>query len=155
MRIAFDLDDTLIPALHDFPTEQPPRRLLARLLTRVRLRQGATELLRTLIDLHHEIWVYTTSHRTAAHIRRAFSIPGVRLSGVVNGADHARQVLPYRSCSKYPPAFGIDVLVDDLPGVVAEGEQHGFVVIHVEPNDLHWTEHVLTIVRRMHAERDA
>ena len=40
--------------------------------------------------------------------------------------------------SKYPPAFGIDWLVDDSIGVKEEGLQYGFSVIHVRPDDGRW-----------------
>ncbi len=44
-----------------------------------------------------------------------------------------------RGVSKYPPAFGIDLLVDDSPGVAIEGQRHGFAVLVVEPTDSEWT----------------
>ena len=46
-------------------------------------------------------------------------------------------------CSKYPPAFGIDVLVDDSQGAVLEGKRYGFQVIQVSPQDEQWVENVL------------
>jgi hypothetical protein len=141
MRIAFDLDDTLLPAMHGFATERPVRRLLSRLLVRTRLRLGATRMLKALLDRGHEIWIYTTSCRSRFHIRCLFDIPGVRISGIVTG-DSPAPAGP--CCSKYPPGFGIDVLVDDSPGVRMEGEEHGFCVIHLDPNDENWVAKVLS-----------
>jgi len=133
MRIAFDLDDTLIPSVHTFATEQPPRRLLGWMFCRIPLRLGTTRLLRTLTNQGHDLWIYTTSLRSRFLIRQLFNIPGVRIGGVINGDDHATQGTI--RCSKYPPVFGMDVLVDDLPGVVVEGKRHGFHVIQVGPGE--------------------
>jgi len=76
---------------------------------------------------------------------------GVRLGGVVNRerhvaalSDHSPQV---QSVSKFPPAFSIDLLIDDLPGVALEGQRHGFDVLVVDPNDADWTEQVGTAVK--------
>ena len=41
-------------------------------------------------------------------------------------------------CSKYPPAFGIDLLIDDAEGVSIEGERFGFRVFRISGNDLSW-----------------
>lgn len=49
-------------------------------------------------------------------------------------------------CSKYPPAFGIDMLVDDSPGVVLEGQRYGFRVIQISPEDEQWVKKVLAEV---------
>ncbi len=144
MRIAFDLDDTLIPSVHTFPTELPPRRLLSRLLCRIPVRLGATRLLRALTIRKHDIWIYTTSLRSCFSIRQLMNISGVNVGGVINGDLHARQCT--NGCSKYPPAFGIDALVDDLAGVVLEGEHYGFRVIQVSPDDEQWVEKVLAEV---------
>jgi hypothetical protein len=141
MRITFDLDDTLIPSVRTFPTERPPRRLLGRLFCQIPVRLGTTRLLRTLTNQGHDLWIYTTSLRGRLLIRQLLNISGVRIGGVINGDNHAKQVT--NGCSKYPPAFGIDVLVDDSPGVVLEGHRYGFRVIQVNPDDEQWAEKVL------------
>ena len=46
-------------------------------------------------------------------------------------------------CSKSPPAFGIDLLIDDSPGVEREGRTHGFSVIIVSPDNPDWAEKLL------------
>jgi hypothetical protein len=73
---------------------------------------------------------------------------GARLGGIVT-ADHVAHARRLRGegggpryCSKYPPAFGIDVLVDDLEGVRMEGEQFGFCVVRVAPDDEKWVNKV-------------
>lgn len=77
--------------------------------------------------------MYTTSYRSAWHIRRLFWLHGIRLDGVVNQLRNNREVQAH--CTRYPPTFGIDLLIDDSEGVRIEGKQHGFRVLVVKPED--------------------
>jgi phosphoserine phosphatase len=65
MRLAFDLDNTLIRCGSDFPLEKPQRRILARLLSNEQLRHGIKELTDFCRQCGWEVWVYTTSYRGA------------------------------------------------------------------------------------------
>ena len=140
MRIAFDLDNTLIRCGHDFPLATPQRRIWARLLSNEQLRYGIKELTDYCCQRNWEVWVYTTSYRSAWRIRRLFWLHGIRLDGVVNQQRHDREVKA--RCTKYPSSFGIDLLVDDSEGVRIEGERHGFRVLVIRPEDERWTEKV-------------
>lgn len=146
MRIAFDLDDTLIPVIQDtFPVEKP-RSWWGRLLAPELIRTGAAELMRTLRRNQCELWVYTTSMRSPRHIRQIFFSYGIRLGGVVNYQKHWQWLVSQTSfphCSKYPPAFGIDLLIDDSEGVRMEGEQFHFSVLHLHPATEDWVSVVL------------
>ena len=140
MRLAFDLDNTLIRCGHDFPLATPQRRIIARLLSDEQLRQGIKDLTDQCRQRGWEIWVYTTSYRSAWHIRRLFWLHGIRLDGVVNQQRHDRELRA--RCTKHPPSFGIDLLMDDSEGVRIEGERHGFRVLVVAPDDAQWAEKV-------------
>jgi hypothetical protein len=148
MRIAFDLDDTLIPCEFSFPLERPPR--LARLLGVEPLRLGAASLLRRLRQAGCSVWVYTTSLRAPLSVRVQFAAYGVWLGGVVNQDGHVRRLRRSspgpQEVSKYPPAFGVDLLVDNSEGVLLEGRRHGFRVLHVRPDDESWADAVLRAV---------
>jgi hypothetical protein len=152
MRIAFDLDDTLIPGAFPFPTERPT--LPARLLGGEPLRLGTVGLVRELRRRGCDVWVYTTSLRSPFSVRLLFLCYGLRLGGVVNADTRAHalrlrgQAPGPRHCSKYPPTFAIDLLVDDLEGVRLEGEQFGFRVLRVAPEDDGWAARVLAEVDR-------
>ncbi|UYZ59210.1 hypothetical protein [Hymenobacter latericus] len=150
MRIAFDLDNTLIRGVHAFPLEAPKRRMLARLIGKEQLRQGIAELCAYCRQQGHEVWVYTTSYRSPAYIRRLFWLYGIRLNGVVNQAWHNREARV--QCSKHPPSFGIDLLVDDAPGVRIEGERYGFRVVVIDPKDEQWTARVQATLQTILAE---
>lgn len=147
MRIAFDIDGTLTPlGAGQFPAAALPFPL--RLLWREPLREGAAALMRELQADGHEVWVYTSSLRSPAYLRLWLRCAGIRLAGVVNGDAHAqalrgRVVAP----SKFPPAFGIDVLVDDAAGVAMEGQTHGFRVVLVAPADRAWADKVRAACR--------
>ena len=140
MRIAFDLDNTLIRCGHAFPLSTPQRRLWAKLLGNEQLREGIKGLTDHCRQRGWEVWVYTTSYRSAWHIRRLFWLHGIGLDGVVNQQRHDREV--QARCTKHPPSFGIDLLVDDSEGVRMEGERHGFHVLVVAPEDVQWAEKV-------------
>jgi hypothetical protein len=140
MRISFDIDDTLVCA-RSVPAEQfVPR--WQRWLYPERLRHGTRDLMRELIRRRHQVWIYTTSYRSPRYLRGWFRSLGIRISGVVNqhGHDH---VVGRRGPSKYPPAFGIDLHIDDSEGVAEEGRRHGFHVVVVAPEDVDWTVRVL------------
>lgn len=87
----------------------------------------------------------------AARIRGLFLAHGVRLDGVVEATRHAGAT--DGRASKCPPAFGIDLLVDDAEGVALEGARHGFEVLRVLPDDDAWDERVRDAVRALQASR--
>lgn len=145
MRIAFDIDNTLIPQGRDFPAYiSVPWPL--RVWWREPLRDGAVPLLRDLQRAGHDVWLYTTSGRGESYLRAWFWALGIRLGGVVNWHRHEalRRANHCPNCSKYPPAFQIDLLVDDSDGVALEGRQYGFAVLLVDPADADWTTRVRT-----------
>jgi hypothetical protein len=144
MRVAFDLDNTLIRSEVDFPLALPRYRFLARLLGHEALRAGTVELAEYCRQQGWEVWVYTTSYRSAGYIRRLFWLHGIPLAGVVNQARHDREVT-VRS-TKYPPQFGIDLLLDDSEGVRLEGQRYGFEVLVIDPTDADWTAKVRTVI---------
>src|SRR5262245_27162960 len=151
MRIAFDLDDTLIPSHPDLFAVERPRGLLGRLFAAEHFRHGTGELLGALARHGCDLWVYTTSLRSPRYIRALFRCYGVRLGGAINSETHwawLRRQPPSHHCSKYPPAFGIDLLVDDSAGVWQEGQQFRFNVLRVAPSDGDWAARVLAEVNR-------
>jgi hypothetical protein len=151
MRIAFDLDDTLIPSYPELFAVEPSRGWLGRLFAPEWLRTGTTRLLHALVRHGCEPWVYTTSLRSPWHIRRLFRCYGVRLGGAINQDIHfewLRRQPGHRRCSKYPPAFGIDLLVDDSEGVRMEGEQFRFPVHVVRPDDPAWADNLVAAINR-------
>jgi hypothetical protein len=143
MRISFDIDDTLVCG-SSVPAEQvvPWWR---RWQYTERLRLGTRDLMCELLRRRCELWIYTTSYRSPSYLRGWFRSMGVRISGVVNQDRHER-VVGRHGPSKYPPAFGIDLHIDDSRGVWMEGRQHHFAVVVVSPTDLSWTAQVLEAV---------
>ena len=140
MRISFDIDDTLVCG-SSVPTEDVVPRW-RRWRYRERLRRGTNALMNALLVRRWEIWIYTTSYRSSGYLRGWFKSFGIPIDGVVNQSSHD-QVVGRKGPSKYPPAFGIDLHVDDSDGVRLEGERHGFAVVVVSPEDPDWTSRVL------------
>jgi hypothetical protein len=143
MRVSLDVDDTLVCS-PGIPTEQflPPWR---RLWYNERLRHGTRAILGGLLRRRCQVWIYTTSYRSPRYLRGWFRGLGVTLAGVVNQDRHDR-VVGRQGPSKYPPAFGIDLHVDDSEGVALEGKRHGFDVVVVSPGDPDWVARVLEAV---------
>lgn len=143
VRLSFDVDDTLVcpPTV---PTEQPVPRW-RRWWYAEGLRLGTRSLMGQLLRRRCEIWIYTTSYRSPRYLRGWFRCFGVPVSGVVNQARHDR-IVGRSGPSKLPPAFGIDLHVDDSEGVALEGERYGFSVVVVSPDDPDWTARVLQAV---------
>ncbi|UOQ72097.1 hypothetical protein [Hymenobacter cellulosilyticus] len=145
MRIAFDLDNTLICCGYNFPLE-PKRSVWARLLGGEPLRRGIVELHDFCRAQGWEVWVYTTSYRRPWYIRKLFWFYGLRLDGVVNQARHQREAKA--RCTKHPPSFGIDWLVDDAPGVGIEAERHNFRAVIISPEADDWVRQVKAALLR-------
>lgn len=144
-RIAFDLDNTLIRSGYDFPIEKPKRRFASYFVSYEPLREGITELVKRCEDAGYKPCVYTSSYRSVFYIKRLFWLYKIKLDVIVNQAKHDAHVR-VRS-SKYPPAFGIDVLVDDSPGLAMEGERFLFNTIIVQPEDSNWSDKVLSVIK--------
>src|SRR4051794_26891763 len=147
MRISFDVDDTLVcrpsyapvergwlPAFIQGPFVEP-------------LRFGTRELVRELRRRGCQVWIYTSSCRSPFYIRLWLFLYGICIDGIVNDDIH-RQALRgltfSRLPSKYPPAFGIHLHIDDSEGVEMEGAALGFRVLHIHPADKHWAQMVLS-----------
>lgn len=140
MRIAFDLDNTLIRCGYDFPLEKPEQAMLAKLLGGESLRQGIKEIADYCRQQDWEVWVYTTSYRSVWYIRKLFWLHGIWLDGVINQSRHRREV--QSSCTKHPPSFAIDLLIDDSEGVRIESERYSFRMLVVLPEDDQWVPKV-------------
>ena len=142
MTISFDLDDTLIPGTKRFPTV--PQTWLHQLLGLEKIRVGTADLMKTLQTRGHRVYVYTTSLRSPRSIWWTFFWYGIRLDKAINQATH-EQIMKHtnKSCSKYPPAFSIDVHIDDSPGVGLEGERYNFRTIILSEDQIAWTDFVL------------
>ena len=65
MRLAFDLDNTLIRCGHDFPLATPQQRIWAKFLGNEQLRHEIKDLADSCRQRGWELWVYTTPYRSA------------------------------------------------------------------------------------------
>jgi hypothetical protein len=152
VRISFDLDDTLVPCGRPMATVAPAS--IKRALCSEPLRAGAPKLLRELVAAGHEVGVYTSSDRARARVRLDFWTYGVALGHVVNKTVHdrwwrsldRRRRAELAPCVKFPPAFGIDLLVDDSEAIALRGRVLGFEVVVVDPGDPDWRAKVLQAV---------
>lgn len=151
MRISFDLDDTLIPRSLAFPTEK--QNVFQKLLGVEPLRRGTIKLLRQIRSEGHSICIYTTSLRTPFKIRFAFWTYGIPLDRIINQSTHEKVLKENRNhCSKYPPAFNIDIHVDDSPGVGLEGQRLKFKTLIIREHE-HWVDQILSALKAQQIDR--
>lgn len=146
MKISFDLDDTLIPSqIGDFQVEE--RTMLQRVMGIELLRKDTKKAFQSLKNNGHKVGVYTTSFRSIRKIRTQFYTYGIHLDFVINEMSNRKKLRKIgNTSSKYPPAFGIDLHVDDSLGVKAEGEQYGFEVIILEKGEVYWIDKISSIL---------
>jgi hypothetical protein len=155
MRISFDLDDTLICYGVGVASEPRLPWYFRLFLGDEPLRLGAPALMRRLQSRGWDVCIYTTSQRDPAAVRRWLRWHGVSVLTVINQDVHDSQLRPgprHRTPSKNPAAFRIDLHVDDSDGVRQEGEEHGFRVMIVSPDDPQWVEKVLLAATQIEAE---
>ncbi|XZF15569.1 hypothetical protein ACTHGU_05490 [Chitinophagaceae bacterium MMS25-I14] len=68
---------------------------------------------------------------------------GARPDRIINQQVHEKTLGAHsRLYSKYPPAFDIDVHIDDAAGVAVEGRRHGFETIIINEDEENWTGYV-------------
>lgn len=143
MRISFDVDDTLVC------DSSVPSELLVPWWMRwwypEPIRHGTKALMQQLLTGGHQIWIYTSSDRSGFYLHSWFRSFGVPIYGVVNQQRHLR-VVGRMGPSKYPPAFEIDLHIDNSEGVALEGQRHQFDVLVISPADLNWADRVLEAV---------
>lgn len=150
MIISFDLDETLFVNPRIAETE-PPIPFPYSLIYKEHFRKGATELVNSLRQRGHSIYIYTTSFRTPGYIRGYLKRYKIKVDRIINGKMHRDLVQrdrPQIMPSKYPPHFKIDIHVDDELSVKQNGESYGFNVVLLREDDSSWTEKVLKEVKR-------
>lgn len=143
MRIAFDLDDTLIPTT-EFACGSTAASYPLLFFFQERLRNGSKELLKE-ISKKHELCIYTTSLRKPFYLKCWFRSFGVKLKTVINQDVHNKYIKKNPSFaiySKAPKLFGIDLLIDDLPGVGIECEKQGCDYLIIDPSDELWVQKI-------------
>lgn len=144
MKISFDLDDLIIPGMKRF--EIQPQSLLHKFFRLEKIRKGTPELLKKLKASGHVVGIYTTSYRSVSEIRKTFLLYGVKVDFVINQQKHMRQSF---SASKYPPAFDIDLHIDDSEGVRIESEKFGFRTMIVSEDQEKWAETIIAEIEKI------
>ena len=158
MRVSFDLDEVLFVSPRTHRTEPLPFRLLGRIFPE-RLRLGTPDLIRSLQGMGYEVWVYTSSFRSEAYIRRLFRWYGVRFDGIVNGQRHLREVQGNRKETlpqKLPNRYRISLHVDDEAVICSLGRQYGFSAYQLDAQDDNWKEKIIARaeqIKRLEAEQ--
>lgn len=141
MRISFELEQTLLTVIDEFPTETQDH--IQKVLRFEKLRLGAVELMIEILEKKHEIWIYTNSSRPKNYVYELFLRHGIKISGVINRKKHITTLnIEKRTLAKFPPDFGIDIHIDNAENVRIDGDIFGFRTIIVNPQDKSWTDEI-------------
>lgn len=142
MKISFDLDDTLIPGNYlEFITEN--RNFFQKIFKIESLRKGTKELIKDLKSKENVIGIYTTSFRPKYKIKFQFLTYGIKLDFIINEKENRKELKRRNlNCSKYPPAFDIDIHIDDSKGVELEGQKHNFETIILGNTSKNWIKKI-------------
>ena len=69
---------------------------------------------------------------------------------MINETRHRRRVKrlgqSYKMLTKFPPAYQIDLLVDDSDAIANEGTRFRYQVLQIQPDDQSWVTKVLAQV---------
>ena len=151
MIVSFDLDDTLFVSAQDFKVENELKFPWNKIY-KERLRYGTKSLFKRLEEMGIEIWIYTTSFRSEKYIRKLLKHYGLKVTQVVNGQRHMREVQGDKKepmPSKYPGKYRIDLHVDDDISVAQNGSVYGFKVHILGAQDDLWAEKIIEKVERI------
>ncbi|MCR4604626.1 MAG: HAD family hydrolase [Eubacterium sp.] len=151
MKISFDLDEVLFVKPDTYETE-PALRFPYNRLYPERLRKGTVKLINDLQADGFEVWVYTSSFRTAVYIKSLFRHYGVKFDDIVNGYRHRDEVQGQNSQpmpQKVPNRYRISLHIDDEEGVVKNAPMYGFRAMQVYDPDDEWAEKVMAEARRV------
>src|SRR5690606_11436341 len=130
----------------EFEIEEKP--FLAKVLRAEAIRKGTINLFKDLESDGHEIWIYTTSFRSASKIRKTCWCYGLRIGRIINGQANQIQLQRHQcSASKNPKLFGIDMHIDDSQGVEIEGVKYGFATIIISEHETNWTSPLLLRIK--------
>ncbi len=151
MIVSFDLDDTLFVSPDRAKTEKELVFPLNKIY-KERMRQGTRDLFQQLHARNIDTWIYTTSFRTEKYIRRLFKHYGIKITNVVNGEKHLKEVQGIKKDpmpSKYPSRYRIDLHIDDDISVAQNGKLYGFKVLIIKEEDDEWASSILATVDGM------
>ena len=144
MRISFDLDDTLF-VNEKLVNVEKELKFPYKYFYKEKLRHGAIDLLKKIIENNIELWIYTTSFRSPKYIKNYFHGYGIKVKtkNIVNGDRHVKEVQGNRNeilPSKYPIKYKIDLHIDDDISVKQNGDIYGFKVFLINNNMPNWVE---------------
>ena len=145
MRVSFDLDEVLFVSPKTHKTE-PKLSFPFNVIYKERLRLGTPRLIKGLQLLGYEVWVYTSSYRSEAYIRKLFKHYNVKFDGIINAQRHLKevqagknQILP----QKLPNFYQISLHIDDEEVVASYGKANGFDVFQLNAQDDEWEEKII------------
>ncbi|MDR6240771.1 HAD family hydrolase [Aureibacter tunicatorum] len=147
MRVSFDLDGTLIPLSFVFPTYS--RSILHKVLGIEPMRAGFMDVYYFLKANNCQVGIYTTSYRSQMKIYCWMLAYGLKPDFIINEKLNRKTLYEKGlGISKYPPAFEIDVHIDDQKGVMMESDKYDFKILLLDEKESKWKQVVIDYFSR-------
>jgi hypothetical protein len=137
MRIAIDLEGTLIPECAEFACERTND--LARRVLSVGLRRGAKALLRDLTRAGHTLTLYSSGKHTPGKLRLWCLLAGLPVHRIVTLSQTRKAARGTTHIVAWPPLYDQDIVLDDNPRHIAVAQRAGVPGVLVANNSDDWT----------------
>jgi len=114
------------------------------------MRKGTPQVINMLKSRGHQVGIYTTSFRKTSAIQFWLICYRTKADFIINEQRNSMVKLKTEvNSSKYPPAFNIDLHIDDLPGVGMEGTKYGFKTLIIPSEETDFSQCVYDEVERL------
>lgn len=138
MKIAIDLEGTLVAECGEFACEHTPR-LIRRVLP-LGLRVGARELLRELARAGHRLTLYTSGTHSKLALRLWCLLNGLPIGQIITVDQCTTKVSGKEPMVVWPPVQGQELILDDNPLHLEAAERLGVTGLHITNVLSDWTQ---------------
>nr|WP_309685441.1 hypothetical protein [Armatimonas sp.] len=146
MKIAIDLEGTLIAECGEFACERPHP--LARRALRCGLRVGAKSLLQSLVKAGHTLTLYTSGNHSALTLRLWCLAAGLPVRRIITLRQCRKNARRKASLVAWPPVQGQDLILDDELRHVQAAQRLGVPGIQITNRERDWTARLASLTQR-------
>ena len=140
MKIAVDLEGTLIAECGEFPCEYLSD--LARCLLPAGIRVGARPLLQDLVRGGHQLTLYTSAGHHPLRLWLWCLLSGLPVRQIVTLKQCKKAVRGKSNILIWPPVTGQDLVLDDSPRHLESARNQGVPGLLVTNRTSNWTTHI-------------
>lgn len=138
MKVAIDLEGTLVAECGEFACEHTPR--IVRRVLPLSLRIGARELLGELARAGHTLTLYTSGTHTKRSLRLWCLLNGLPIRQIITVGQCTKKVPGKEPLVVWPPVQGQELILDDNPLHLEAAERQGVPGLHITNVSSDWTQ---------------